>query len=79
MFTDDQFIGPNFEKSIFGNDDSGNIFNWDAEFLTELIQDEGKFDLITADGSLDCQVLYIIKMKLKKSFNLRIIQMSKKL
>lgn len=61
MFTNDQFIGQNLKKMIFGNDDSGNIFNWTNDFLNELIQEDSKFDLITADGSLDCQVILLAR------------------
>ncbi|KAI1716391.1 ftsJ-like methyltransferase domain-containing protein [Ditylenchus destructor] len=54
MLFDDTFIFQHLENMAFGPDDTGNIFTWNEGYLSDMTNENGKFGLITADGSFDC-------------------------
>lgn len=57
MLLDDSLICMNLKHMVFGFSNTGNILEWDNRFLGEFVAKcDGKFSLITADGSFDCSV-----------------------
>lgn len=67
MILDDTLIAKSYAKWLFGPDNSGNIFNWTQNYLDYIVCKTGKFHLITADGSFNCQVNSSILMLFKFS------------
>ncbi|VDK52982.1 unnamed protein product [Anisakis simplex] len=56
MFVDDELLTSTHSNWLFGEDNSGDIMQWDREYLNTLLENnEHYFNLITADGSLYCQ------------------------
>ncbi|VDN60924.1 unnamed protein product [Dracunculus medinensis] len=72
MILDDTLIAKSYAKWLFGPDNSGNIFNWTQNYLDYIVCKTGKFHLITADGSFNCQVNSSILMLFKFSLILTI-------
>ncbi|KAI1724374.1 ftsJ-like methyltransferase domain-containing protein [Ditylenchus destructor] len=54
MLFDDTFIFQHLQNMAFGPDDTGNIFTWNEGYLSDMTNENGKFGLVTADGSFDC-------------------------
>ncbi|MFH4975846.1 hypothetical protein AB6A40_002555 [Gnathostoma spinigerum] len=55
LFLDDDLIIATLPHWLFGPSNSGNILEWSEEYLRGIVQQYGKFDFITADGSIYCQ------------------------
>lgn len=55
MFFNDELIIRTYSQWIFGPDSSGDIIKWSDNYLDDLVKEYGKYDLITADGSIYCQ------------------------
>ncbi|KAL3871621.1 hypothetical protein ACJMK2_039608 [Sinanodonta woodiana] len=56
MIDDDRFIKSTVDKWYFGKDNTGNLMTQqNLEGLIEIVQEIGLADLVTADGSIDCQ------------------------
>ncbi|CAD6188610.1 unnamed protein product [Caenorhabditis auriculariae] len=51
MFLNDSLMIGNLQNWVFGPEDDGDIFKFDGQYLQELKEKIGTFDLITADGS----------------------------
>lgn len=61
MILDDSLICTNLQRTIFSYSNTGNILEWDNQFLDDLIIKCGKkILLITADGSFDCTVMFFL-------------------
>lgn len=60
MFLDDELITSTYPNWFFGPDNSGDILKWTNEYISSIIENFGKFSLITADGSVYCQVILLI-------------------
>uniref|UniRef100_A0A0M3HLM7 Ig-like domain-containing protein n=1 Tax=Ascaris lumbricoides TaxID=6252 RepID=A0A0M3HLM7_ASCLU len=57
MFLDDELITNTHSKWLFGEDNSGDICKWTQQYLERIVNSHRRFHLITADGSLYCQVV----------------------
>ncbi|KAK3600348.1 hypothetical protein CHS0354_015944 [Potamilus streckersoni] len=56
MIDDDRFIKSTVDNWYFGKDNTGNLMTLqNLEGLIEIVQEIGFADLVTADGSIDCQ------------------------
>lgn len=65
MFLDDELITSTFSNWLFGPDNSGDILKWTNEYISSIVEKVGKFSLITADGSVYCQVILLAYFSLK--------------
>lgn len=56
MLIDDSFMAAYIDNFLPGPDSTGNIMNFNDDYIASFLGETGKFQLITCDGSFDCTV-----------------------
>jgi hypothetical protein len=58
MLVDDCFMSAYIDNFLIGPDATGNLLQFNDDYIASFLSDTGKFQLITCDGSFDCTVCF---------------------